>query len=284
MVERLRPSWPRESRIALYSMGAAIEACEQDGNVEQALAYLDEVIATLSVMWQNEWFLARIRLCAQALAVLSAAAMNAPQSRREELVEHGRRLYADGHTSLELGLPSGRKLGAEGEAWVARLEAEWARLRWICDVQAPAEAEHVALWRRAVEAFRHETVVEFARSQARLAAVLRAAGEAREAAEIATAAADIAEGLGAAPLLAEIEALGLGAGARASAPDALTAREREVLALVAEGRTNRQIGRQLYISEKTVSVHVSNILAKLSVGSRTEAAALARREGLLALD
>ena len=62
---------------------------------------------------------------------------------------------------------------------------------------------------------------------------------------------------------------------------ALTARETEVLALLAEGRTNRQLARELYISEKTVSVHVSNILAKLGVRSRTEAAAVARRDGLL---
>ena len=58
-------------------------------------------------------------------------------------------------------------------------------------------------------------------------------------------------------------------------------REREVLALLVEGRTNRQIASQLYISEKTVSVHVSNILAKLNVRSRTEAAALANRDRLL---
>jgi DNA-binding NarL/FixJ family response regulator len=128
-------------------------------------------------------------------------------------------------------------------------------------------------------------VYELARSQARLAAVLRAAGDTRAAAEQATEAAAVAQQLGARPLLAEIDALGLGvAGTRVSTahPDALTAREREVLGLLVEGRTNRQIGRQLYISEKTVSVHVSNILAKLGVGSRTEAAALARREGLLA--
>jgi DNA-binding CsgD family transcriptional regulator/tetratricopeptide (TPR) repeat protein len=60
----------------------------------------------------------------------------------------------------------------------------------------------------------------------------------------------------------------------------LTAREAEVLVLVAEGRTNRQIAEALFISTKTASVHVSNILAKLSVSNRGEAAAAARRLGL----
>ncbi|MGZ0235660.1 helix-turn-helix domain-containing protein, partial [Streptomyces sp. CPS1] len=60
----------------------------------------------------------------------------------------------------------------------------------------------------------------------------------------------------------------------------LTTREREVLRLVAAGRTNRQIAEELFISPKTVSVHVSNILAKLGVSSRGEAAALAHRLGL----
>jgi DNA-binding NarL/FixJ family response regulator len=61
----------------------------------------------------------------------------------------------------------------------------------------------------------------------------------------------------------------------------LTTREREVLRLVAVGRTNGEIGTELFISTKTASVHVSNILAKLGVGARGEAAALAYREGLL---
>jgi len=63
-------------------------------------------------------------------------------------------------------------------------------------------------------------------------------------------------------------------------PTALTAREREVLRLVAEGRSNGEIGGTLFISTKTASVHVSNILAKLGVTSRTEAAAMALRLGL----
>jgi DNA-binding CsgD family transcriptional regulator/tetratricopeptide (TPR) repeat protein len=60
----------------------------------------------------------------------------------------------------------------------------------------------------------------------------------------------------------------------------LSSREREVLLLVAEGRTNREIGEHLFISQKTVGVHVGNILAKLSVSGRVEAAAVAIRLGL----
>ncbi len=60
----------------------------------------------------------------------------------------------------------------------------------------------------------------------------------------------------------------------------LTPREAEVLALVAAGRTNRQIGDELYVSDKTASVHVSNILRKLGVNSRVDAAAVAQRLGM----
>jgi len=64
-------------------------------------------------------------------------------------------------------------------------------------------------------------------------------------------------------------------------PFDLTAREQQVLALVARGATNREIGAELHMAEKTASVHVSRILAKLDVRSRTEAAALAHRHGLV---
>jgi DNA-binding NarL/FixJ family response regulator len=69
----------------------------------------------------------------------------------------------------------------------------------------------------------------------------------------------------------------------AARTDALTAREREVLTQVAQGHTNRQIAAELRIAEKTVSVHVSNILAKLELGSRTQAALYAARAGLLVI-
>jgi DNA-binding CsgD family transcriptional regulator len=69
-------------------------------------------------------------------------------------------------------------------------------------------------------------------------------------------------------------------GAKSSAPFGLTDREVEVLSLVAAGRTNKQIAQELYISPKTASVHVSNILAKLGVTGRGEASALAHQHGL----
>jgi DNA-binding CsgD family transcriptional regulator len=75
--------------------------------------------------------------------------------------------------------------------------------------------------------------------------------------------------------------LGLGPGERArnrAGSATLTPREREVLRLIARGRSNGEIGGELFISTKTASVHVSNILAKLGVSTRTEAAAVALRE------
>ncbi|WP_205697534.1 AAA family ATPase [Conexibacter sp. SYSU D00693] len=82
---------------------------------------------------------------------------------------------------------------------------------------------------------------------------------------------------------------GSAAGATAAQPEVpepatelgLTPRELEVLLLVADGRTNREIGERLFMAEKTASVHVSRILAKLGVRSRTEAAAAAYRLGLV---
>ena len=98
-----------------------------------------------------------------------------------------------------------------------------------------------------------------------------------------------AASLGAVPLLDEIEALSRRTRLSVEAPPAvvvakrsaealgLTSRETEVLALVAVGATNREIGESLYIAEKTASVHVSNILRKLGVTSRVDAAAIAQR-------
>ncbi len=63
--------------------------------------------------------------------------------------------------------------------------------------------------------------------------------------------------------------------------DLFTPRERAVLELVALGRTNREVGEELYISEKTVSVHLTRVMAKLGASRRAEAVALAYDRGLL---
>ncbi|MFI6905915.1 AAA family ATPase [Nonomuraea sp. NPDC050394] len=93
---------------------------------------------------------------------------------------------------------------------------------------------------------------------------------------------EIAVRLGAGPLRREVEAVA--AAGRVDLDGAghgLTARELEVLGLVAEGLSNRQIAERLFISARTSGVHVSNIMAKLAVSSRVEAAAVARRSGLI---
>ncbi|MEP7020338.1 MAG: AAA family ATPase [Pseudonocardiales bacterium] len=285
LLPTLRPWWERDGRMALYAAVAALEFHQHEGNATDALALIDEVVAVLGALWQEPWFLARIRLSALGVATLANTVTSAPESQRGAIVARAHQLTDDGRTSAEKGLPMSRKLGVEGQAWLARLEAEWLRIRWLADVEPPSEAEHIRAWEQSVEAFGYGQVIELARSRARLAAVLRAAGRGPEAAEQATLARDVARKLRAEPLLAEIRALGLTSDPRAAAKgtaEALTARERDVLALLVEGRTNRQIASQLYISEKTVSVHVSNILAKLKVRSRTEAAAMANRHGLLA--
>jgi DNA-binding NarL/FixJ family response regulator len=84
--------------------------------------------------------------------------------------------------------------------------------------------------------------------------------------------------LGATPELHDVESLLDSVG---PAPGGLSEREIEVLLLVAAGMTNHAIATQLYISERTVHRHVSNIFAKIGVNSRTAAAAYAVQRGLL---
>ena len=130
----------------------------------------------------------------------------------------------------------------------------------------------------------------------RQAEALLAAGDRESAAVVLGRTAEVTGRLGARPLDTEVRALARRArldltphvGAPAVATGAstpaeqlgLTPREAEVLALVAAGRSNRQIAQALFISPKTASVHVSNILAKLGVAGRVEAAAIAHRLGL----
>ncbi|MDF2709941.1 MAG: family ATPase [Nonomuraea muscovyensis] len=131
-----------------------------------------------------------------------------------------------------------------------------------------------------------------ARALAAAAHAALALGDRQQAADRLARSRELADRLGAAPLVAELDGTARRArivagggpgtdGAPEAVPDApplgLTAREREVLRLVADGRSNREIAGELFIAVKTVSVHVSNILAKLGAASRGEAAATAHR-------
>lgn len=139
-------------------------------------------------------------------------------------------------------------------------------------------------WARAVAAFDFGDVYEPARCRLRYAEALLAADRREEAAAEARAAREVFARLGATVLLEQVDEL-IRRGRLAEAPPTaslLTAREQDVLRLLARGRSNRQIGEELFITGKTASVHVSNILAKLGAASRTEAVAVAYRKGLIA--
>ncbi len=285
LLPQLRPWWDRDGMIAILSGGAAIDLYGDRGDVTGATAVHDDIVRCVGELWEQPWFQARIRLSGLMLGQLCAEATRAGAMARAQLADRGDELAEAATSAAEHGLIRGRRRGPEGDAWLARVRAEHSRLRWLSGIDAPPEEELVTTWQDSVVTFeRFGHVFEAARSRSRLAAVLRATGRAAEAREHASLGRDAARRLRAAPLLAELRAFG--PGAKASAPvasrrdEALTAREREVLALVSQGRSNRDIGRQLYISPKTVSVHVSNVLAKLGAGGRTEAVAVARRRGL----
>jgi DNA-binding NarL/FixJ family response regulator len=116
----------------------------------------------------------------------------------------------------------------------------------------------------------------------RLAEAELAAGGRRAAAGELSSAATLGERLGAAPLaalIADVARRG-GIGARTAALDGLTAREREILAMVVAGASNRDIAAALFISPKTVSVHVSALLRKFGVSGRGDLGAAAQSRKL----
>ncbi|MCW2865718.1 MAG: transcriptional regulator, LuxR family [Actinoallomurus sp.] len=159
----------------------------------------------------------------------------------------------------------------------ATLTAEFARAGGVLDRAAWDAA--AAAW----DALAYPYPLAYALLRSAEAAV--ADGGREDASALLSRAAELTDRLDAKPLRAEIDLLArrsrltvAGAGAGTGRPVfGLTAREQEVLRLVAEGRSNRDIAEELFISAKTASVHVSNILGKLSVASRGEAAATAHR-------
>ena len=254
------------------------------GDIEQARAAIDDAIDRIEFCSED---VPRMALLAAVGVRVEGDAGEAARDRRdEEAVEAAR-----------------ERAGALLERARATAESGWrteaAQLAW-------AEAEHARAhgapstepWAAAAEAWDELSRPYLAAySRWREAEALMAERDRDGAARAASAALAGARRLGSAWLVEEIESLAArarlnlgevgGAPAKASSPAededpfGLTARERDVLALVAGGATNREIGERLHMAEKTASVHVSRILAKLNVRSRTEAAAVAHRQGLV---
>ncbi|GAA3524276.1 helix-turn-helix transcriptional regulator [Aeromicrobium panaciterrae] len=273
--QRLRDYWEQDVAMTVHSASSLIDLHGDSGDLTSALKVHDDVVETLDREWDGRLFPARLRFTGLIVGQFANAVPRLAKSEHPALVRRATELEAETAETMA-AYPM---MGPEGLAWYARVSAELARLRWLTGIDSPPEDELLKLWRESVEGFvAVGQPFEQARSAVRLAAVLRAAGQDDEARNARASAREIAQRLGAKPLLAEIDE----SGGRASRPDdELTPREREVLTHVSAGRSNGEIAALLFISTKTVSVHVSNILAKLNASGRTEAAAIARRRGLL---
>ncbi|MEU6070873.1 AAA family ATPase [Streptomyces sp. NPDC047082] len=220
-----------------------------------------------------------------AWPLLLAAATAEADARTLPAAEPGRA------EALDRVRDTARKLTTGAPVWLAHDRWVRAELRRAEGTDTPD------IWSEVVTSFEPlERPYDLARVRRRLARALLADGgddERDRATELLRLARAVAEHLGARPLadsvvlLAQRARLSLTCAPRQAPAPAdpvealgLTSRERDVLRLVSAGRTNRQIAEELFISPKTASVHVSNILGKLGVSGRGEAAAVAHRLGL----
>ena len=281
LARRLRSNWTDDGMVPIFAGSAEIESLGHAGQPKAALAKLDELVVFLSDFWR-ETFAARVRLTAVTIAALADSAATMSSAERVSYLREAGKRHEEAQQVVTFHLESGLFWGPEGQAWTKRSLAELMRLRWLSGVDAPDLEELIALWRETADLF-HQAghVSERAWSRLRLAAVLRASGDSAGALVETDAVHLVATQLGSKAMLKELRSLGAAPKTSESSPSALTPREREILALVESGRSNGDIAKQLFISAKTVSVHVSNILAKLGATGRTEAAAIARRDGLI---
>jgi len=181
---------------------------------------------------------------------------------------------------------SDRRVNVVREA-LAAAKPVGVRRGWQPVIEASLE-DSADAWRRAWKSLSDEGAPAHLVPYAglRLAQHLVVSRDRAEAREVLTSAGALASRIGSGMLTSRLSALAQRAGLSEARTDTnplagLTAREVEVLQLIAEGKSNGDIGAVLFISTKTASVHVSNILAKLGVSSRGEAAALAHRRGLV---
>jgi ATP/maltotriose-dependent transcriptional regulator MalT len=258
-----------ELQLAQGSPGDAVAAAEQA---------LDRFNVLHSPRYARPLLGAGARACATVLKSGTADGGDGSSTRADALLERLRVL----DEAME---PAGPVQQAHQLAFAA--EAALAADAPAADVRAAWDAAEQA-WNRLSQPY------PAAYALLRAAEAAMAQGDRDAAAGWLPKAAELAGRLGAQPLLQQITQLArraridlspAAAGRPGPAvPFGLTARELEVLRLVAVGRSNQQIATELFISPKTASVHVSNILGKLGVSSRVEAAATAHRLHLLDQD
>ncbi|WP_419998041.1 helix-turn-helix transcriptional regulator [Streptomyces boninensis] len=235
---------------------------------------------------RHAWPLLRV-----AAAAASAGGPGADSPRARLVEANAARLRDTRAPQAPQDVPGRQPLTARLRAAAAALPQDalvWAAYAKLTEAElGRAEgASEPAAWAAAAAAFEPlDRPYELALARHRHAEALLAGGQRGAAVPLLGRAYETAQRLRAAPLRAELEHLASRAGVPLGeepgpqpprADFGLTAREREVLRLVATGRTNRQIAAELYISPKTVSTHVSNVLTKLGVSSRGEAAYKAR--------
>ncbi len=277
----IEPFWSAHGFDEFIARGLLAEYVLWQGDTERALA---EARTAIGLAHEPPWGYspsairpAAVALSARADRTLRARAAGDGETAAAELTAAAalRDIAREG-----AAFPKRPKfiLGPEARGWLARAEAEYRRASGDNDPQA---------WQSVLDEFGPDYIYEIARTRWRLAEALAAAGRRDEAAEQWREAARTADTLGARPLRRALDDLARRAriGTAEQHGDgavlaALTSREREVLRLIAAGRSNREIASMLFIAPKTASVHVSNILGKLGAASRTEAAAIAHREGL----
>jgi ATP/maltotriose-dependent transcriptional regulator MalT len=262
----------------------AAELERREGNLDAARGFLREALTRLERRTDDTARLAHLSATGSTIeadAAQRARDLGDPDDERVALT------HADEHLARAGVAATGNR--PIEVAWLLRARAERARAGGAPDPRAYADAADA--W-AALERPYQAALMRLYESEAYMVS-----GDRTRAAAAATDARHGAERIGAGWLLSEIQALAararlaLGTGdagedpaperEAADDPFGLTVRERQVLELIARGATNREIGAQLFMAEKTASVHVSRILSKLDVHSRTQAASVAHRLGLV---
>ena len=283
----LEPMFRRDQFVEYIARGLVAEQALWRGDTKTALSEAEATIKAAQDIEDGDHGPQVIRVAVVGLGAVADQAVTARSAGDSAglaaALEKAGELVAVARAGAAYSRMPGFALGVDGRGWLARAEAEWGRANGRNDPQA---------WRAVVDAFGPGFVYETARSRWRLAEALAEAGDRSAARAEWRLASRAADQLRAAPLMAALADLGRRArlagtdkaasdvGAGAGPLASLTGREREVLRLLAAGHSNKEIGSELFISPKTASVHVSNILAKLHAASRTEAAAIAHRDGL----